>query len=70
MLIKYLVSGFCCFGSLVWVEFVVFKMMCIDVLFYVYVGGWEYFVGGGVVSFDCNLDSFLDFYVVGGENFV
>lgn len=70
MVIKYLVIGLFCISILVWVDFIVLKMICVNVFLYVYVGGWEYFVGGGVVSFDCNLDSYFDFYVVGGENYV
>ncbi|HHG90299.1 MAG TPA: hypothetical protein ENJ90_07485 [Devosia sp.] len=33
-----------------------------------YMGGWEYFVGGGVATFDCNNDLFPELFVAGGEN--
>ena len=33
-----------------------------------YGGPWEYFVGGGVATFDCNGDRFPDVFVAGGEN--
>lgn len=32
-----------------------------------YSGPWEYFVGGGVVVFDCNGDRKPDLYIAGGE---
>lgn len=31
-----------------------------------YVGGWEFFVGGGVAVFDCNGDGRPDLYIAGG----
>ena len=34
----------------------------------VYKGEWQYIVGGGVATFDCNGDGFPDFYIAGGEN--
>ena len=34
----------------------------------VYKGEWQYIVGGGVASFDCNSDGFPDVYIAGGEN--
>ena len=34
----------------------------------VYDGPWEYFVGGGVASFDCNGDRRPDLLIAGGEN--
>ncbi len=33
-----------------------------------YEGPWEYFVGGGVSTFDCNQDRLPDLYLAGGEN--
>ena len=33
-----------------------------------YEGAWEYFVGGGVSSFDCNQDRMPDLFIAGGEN--
>lgn len=33
-----------------------------------YEGPWEYFVGGGVSSFDCNQDRMPDLFIAGGEN--
>src|SRR5947209_7105021 len=33
----------------------------------VYAGGWQYMVGGGVASFDCNGDGFPDLLLAGGE---
>ena len=33
-----------------------------------YDGEWEYFVGGGVSSFDCNQDRMPDLFIAGGEN--
>ncbi len=33
-----------------------------------YAGGWEFFVGGGVATFDCNNDLFPELFVAGGEN--
>lgn len=33
-----------------------------------YTGGWEYFVGGGVSSFDCNGDRMPELYFSGGQN--
>lgn len=33
-----------------------------------YEGGWEYFVGGGVSSFDCNGDRMPELYFAGGQN--
>ncbi len=33
-----------------------------------YDGGWEYFVGGGVASFDCNGDLFPEIFVAGGAS--
>jgi len=32
-----------------------------------YVGGWEYFVGGGVATFDCDGDLLPELFVAGGE---
>ncbi len=32
-----------------------------------YTGAWEFFVGGGVSSFDCNADRFPDLFIAGGE---
>ena len=32
-----------------------------------YSGAWEFFVGGGVSSFDCNADRFPDLFIAGGE---
>ena len=34
---------------------------------HVYSGPWEYFVGGGAASFDCNGDRFPDLALAGGE---
>ncbi len=34
----------------------------------VYKGEWQYMVGGGVATFDCNGDGFPDAYIAGGEN--
>ena len=34
----------------------------------VYAGDWQYMVGGGAASFDCNDDGFADLYLAGGEN--
>ncbi|MDE2385231.1 MAG: CRTAC1 family protein [Alphaproteobacteria bacterium] len=34
----------------------------------VYKGEWQYMVGGGVATFDCNGDGFPDLYIAGGEN--
>ena len=33
----------------------------------VYAGGWQYMVGGGVATFDCNDDGFPDVLLAGGE---
>lgn len=33
-----------------------------------YEGGWEFFVGGGVSSFDCNGDRMPELYFSGGQN--
>jgi hypothetical protein len=33
----------------------------------VYAGDWEYMVGGGVASFDCDDDGFPDLFLAGGE---
>ena len=33
-----------------------------------YDGAWEYFVGGGLASFDCNRDRLPDVYIAGGAN--
>lgn len=33
-----------------------------------YEGPWEYFVGGGVSSFDCNQDRQPELYIAGGKN--
>ena len=33
----------------------------------VYAGEWEYMVGGGVATFDCNDDGFADMLLAGGE---
>ena len=33
----------------------------------VYSGDWEYMVGGGVATFDCNADGFPDMLLAGGE---
>jgi len=33
-----------------------------------YDGPWEYFVGGGVATFDCNHDRFPDVFIAGGQN--
>jgi len=33
-----------------------------------YKGDWQYMVGGGVASFDCNGDGFPDMFLAGGEN--
>lgn len=33
-----------------------------------YTGGWEFFVGGGVASFDCNGDQFPELFVAGGSS--
>jgi hypothetical protein len=32
-----------------------------------YTGDWEYFVGGGAASFDCNADRLPDLFLAGGE---
>ena len=32
-----------------------------------YAGGWQYIVGGGVATFDCNGDGFPDMLLAGGE---
>ena len=34
----------------------------------VYKGQWQYMVGGGVATFDCNGDGFPDMLLAGGEN--
>lgn len=33
-----------------------------------YAGDWEYMVGGGAASFDCDADGFADLLLAGGEN--
>ena len=33
-----------------------------------YDGPWEYFVGGGIATLDCNQDRMPDVYIAGGEN--
>ncbi len=35
---------------------------------HVYGGGWEFFVGGGLSSFDCNGDGLPELFAAGGEN--
>ena len=35
---------------------------------HVYDGPWEYFVGGGVASFDCDQDRLPDLFIAGGAN--
>lgn len=35
---------------------------------HVYDGGWEFFVGGGIATFDCNGDGREDLFMAGGEN--
>jgi hypothetical protein len=35
---------------------------------HIYNGGWEFFVGGGMATFDCNNDTFPDVFLAGGEN--
>jgi len=35
---------------------------------HVYDGGWEYFVGGGVATLDCDSDGRADVYLAGGTN--
>jgi len=35
---------------------------------HLYDGPWEYFVGGGVSSFDCNQDRMPDLFIAGGQN--
>lgn len=32
-----------------------------------FMGDWQYMVGGGVATFDCNADGFDDLYLAGGE---
>ncbi len=34
----------------------------------IYSGGWEFFVGGGIATFDCNGDHLPDLFVAGGAN--
>ena len=34
----------------------------------VYAGEWEYMVGGGVATFDCNGDGFADMLLAGGAS--
>ena len=34
----------------------------------VYAGEWEYMVGGGVATFDCNGDGFADMLLAGGTS--
>ena len=34
----------------------------------VYAGEWEYMVGGGVATFDCNADGFADMLLAGGTS--
>jgi len=33
-----------------------------------YTGGWQYFVGGGIASFDCNNDDLPELYAAGGAS--
>jgi hypothetical protein len=33
-----------------------------------YTGGWEFFVGGGAASFDCNGDRLPDLLIAGGSS--
>jgi enediyne biosynthesis protein E4 len=33
-----------------------------------YTGEWEYMVGGGVATFDCNSDGFADMFLAGGTS--
>lgn len=33
-----------------------------------YTGPWEYFVGGGISTFDCNQDRLPDLYIAGGKS--
>jgi enediyne biosynthesis protein E4 len=35
---------------------------------HIYAGDWEYMVGGGVATFDCNSDGFADMVLAGGTN--
>lgn len=37
---------------------------------YIYDGVWEFFVGGGIVIFDCDGDWCFDMFLVGGKNLV
>lgn len=34
----------------------------------VYTGEWQYMVGGGAATFDCNDDGFADVLIAGGES--
>src|SRR5205085_11961439 len=33
----------------------------------IYAGDWQYMVGGGAATFDCNDDGYPDLYLAGGE---
>ena len=47
----------------------VYEEQAIDAgLVHQYDGPWEYFVGGGVATFDCNQDRMPDVYIAGGVN--
>jgi len=47
----------------------VYKEQAIDAgIDHQYDGPWEYFVGGGVATFDCNQDRLPDVYIAGGSN--
>ncbi len=72
------VGFFLCFASTAWAQeselpfagdIPVYKEEALSAgIDHQYGGPWEYFVGGGVATFDCNSDRLPDVFIAGGEN--